>query len=101
MKTSLINIRLANQFNQFLPVTDNLSESLRAMLQNAMANDLVPASFSKVRGEASSPVSIRVSDDLAMWIASFEGSKTATITGLIVASMAKPKAKVKSKKTKA
>ena len=99
MKNSLVNIRLANRFAPALN-GKTLSEVVRATLENAMANDLVPASFGKVRGEASSPVTIRVTDDLAMWIASFEGSKSATIIGLIVAASkpAKAKAKAKAKK---
>jgi isopentenyl phosphate kinase len=99
MKNSLINIRLANRFAPALN-GKTLSEVVRATLENAMANDLVPASFGKVRGEASMPCTIRVSDDLAMWIASFEGTKSATIIGLIVAANAKP-AKAKPAKAKA
>ena len=88
MKNSIINIRIANRFAPALN-GKTLSEVVRATLENAMANDLTPASFGKVRGESSSPVTIRVSDDLAMWIASFEGSKSATIIGLIVAAASK------------
>ena len=99
MKNSLVNIRLASRLTPALN-GKTLSESVRTLLENAMANDLVPASFGKVRGEASSPVTIRVSDDLAMWIASFEGSKSSTIIGLIVAASAKP-AKAKPAKAKA
>ena len=95
MKNSLINIRLANRIAANLPKGDNLSEVVRATLENAMANDLVPASFGKVRGEASSPVTIRVSDELAMFISSFEGTKTSTIIGLIVAACKPAKAKAK------
>lgn len=99
MKTSLINIRLANRFTPSLN-GKTLSEVVRTTLENAMTNDLMPATFSKVRGEASSPVTIRVSDELAMWIASFNGTKSNNIIGLIVAA-SKPAKPAKSAKAKA